>query len=588
MLMTQLRRASRSLWNLKKHILLRNDPEEQGKTSFLLKKPLEFTIIMIDEVFKPCMADSIFWKFMESGFSELYQLEIKIETCNFIFVQDIKDILGDINMQNVTIKNIQCGYYRAYRSKCSPSVRLYTLQNLTNLFGQELETREFGGCKYFVTPKMFAYGADCLVFKIDEDGELDSCDDYPILGLCDFNIYCNFAMRELSVTNFLILIDGVTIGQICERIIPSNLNLIMPGDNVKYECDALMRISEKLKDWQQDAQKYPSRLTEICLKLESYFYNRLIEAEKYLVMGLNPLLQRCKEKGLKLTLKNCKLDVSKHSVWANLGFLVFGNEALVMDNLKLDFIKGFTTEEDCILFNLKHIYMKGQIISILSIDNNGINRSILEPGTIIIPRDKIYKANAILRKILQKDLKSLPEETLTVFIKCSAYKLAKGLLNRVCYLHKDTKISLELTCQEIEDYRNLNRVNLSKCFGVLKRKNLRSLIISENIETSEMLGRLVSCLETQTNLETLELMIEGELIEGKVVKPMKKLFRVLETLPCLNSIDISIEQKYNSVYHNLVKLIKKLIKTKVGADIEIEIGCATYLDRFSWFKQKLK
>ncbi|CAI2365192.1 unnamed protein product [Moneuplotes crassus] len=393
MLMTQFRRASRTLWNLKKHILLRNDPEEQGKTCFLLKKPLKIYIIIDHEFLKSRMTDLVFYKFMESGFSELYQLEIKIEIRKFMLVKDIKGILGDINMRNVTIKNIACSYHKACRSECSLSEQLYLLLNLSNLFGLELETREFGGCKYFIPPKIFDCEIDCPMFRVDEDGKIDYYVDYPVLGSENLNLYCDLAQGGLSVTDFCAHLDTVTIQQVCERIITSNFNLIMPGENIKHECDALMTISEKLKDWQQDAQKYPSRLEQIKFDLSRDLDKKLFEDSEYFLKSLTSFLQSCKQKSLSVLCNKWMRGFFNSKFCADLGFVVVGKKVLVMNNLECYCTREPTIEKNFILSHWEEISLKCQITDIIPLDNIDIDCSILKPCTIIIPRDQITKVN---------------------------------------------------------------------------------------------------------------------------------------------------------------------------------------------------
>ncbi|CAI2385749.1 unnamed protein product [Moneuplotes crassus] len=579
-LMTQLRRASRKLWDKSNHILLRNYPGEDGEETLILQKKL----LRISAVHKGNFLkerDTLrFESFMESDLSTLYKLQIYICCPQKSIIREFFKVFREVDTISWTIEKfeIQLSCY----DSCTTNRRYMfsSLQCLAKFINTQFEVCEFKDRKYLVLPKIFYLCIENGCLNSYEATKFRNAGTNSAFGGEYSNLYKQLVHEGVETTKFLCHLETNTIGQICERVDTSVFKLKLFQENYIRNIDALKEISDKLKSWHREHQEQRRRLKTIYLKLSQSRYCCIIDDKNCLLEGLIALSLSCKESGLNLSISKGTLKDS-NSTSASLCYLVIGNQALVIKKFKCYLYGELLVSRDFIASDQCNIDFNGLVTDVIPLHDTGFENLLKMDRKIIIPVDKILQTKFELEQLWLNKIKSFSWKIRTLSSKIYIKdQLDKNKICEIKALHKDIKIDVDF-----KGYRQIlqkkEKERLNQWITMLKTKKLAFITIQKIYYPLSELENIIGLLHNQTDLESLKFNIKRYCRKGSMTKSIEKLFMALETLPNLKSIDICTRYLSVSDKKAFASLIKEFISRSIGISISIQIGSKIYLDRYS-------
>ncbi|CAI2387148.1 unnamed protein product [Moneuplotes crassus] len=592
-LMTQLRSGSRSLWNLNRHILLRNYPGEEDEVRLILKKKSLQILVALHWKFrinKEHVLDTR--RFMMSEFSKLYQLELKVFEFQLVDQMLLDIIFKGTDMKTVTIKSVSfvCNYYILCNDdfrRYDPTLIFNNMKKLAKVLHNEFEVYELEDCKYFIPPKIFEVRENCLAFKTCGSEGITFWKSYPVCGNEDNEMLEEQRSFCKIITQIMKNLKTTSVEQVFQNILSSVLEIEVSYNGILNKSIALIELSKKLKIWSKYLQARNCRLKTVRLFLSFCRYYGPREESDSLFEPLVPFAQSCIQSGLSLQLKEKYYSNSEPQIQTNLAYWVLEDKALVIKKFEGSFENYFTHKcwayKECLVLHKNSVRINIDIIDVILLDDVGVNKQILKNNKIIIPMKNILSFHKDISQLTLKNIPLLPVKSLTVSI--SLDKATKRILNRIKILHKDTKIKLEAS-RYYEVSRDQDGENLTKFFDTYDSKNLVSLKIHGDLDATNELNQFVEFIQSKKNLKSLEFSISRNWGTQSYSNTIKNLFSTLRSLPNLKFVSISASDPSTSISNYFHEMSKRFISQRLETKIEITIGSKEYLDRCSRLTKK--
>ncbi|CAI2385955.1 unnamed protein product [Moneuplotes crassus] len=589
-LMTQLRRASRKLWDKNKHILLRNYPGEDGEDTLLIQKKL----LKIDTAYHGHFLHKkntlSFESFMESELSKLYKLQIYRCCSQESIIRELFKFFREVDTNCWTIEKIEIKFSRNAFRKASPEYMLSSLHELAKFLKTQfvVHENEYGDLNCISRSKIIYRGSANRHLTLYKDTHFPNSNIVSAFWEEYSKLYDQLTDEGVEAKKFLTHLETNTIDQVCEKAKTSAFKLKLFSMNNINDIVALKGISDKLKGWHRDHQEQIRRLKTIYLRLFQFKYDRSIDNRNCLLNGLITLSRSCKESGLNLIINTARLeDWDKTS--ASLCYLVIGYQALVIEKFECCLYGRPFVDKNFIASDKLNIDFNGCVTDVVSFYDTGLEDLLEMEGKIIIPVNKILQTRFKFGQLCLNEIKSLPWKLTTMSFYFSIENgLIRDAIRKIKALPEDIKIDFYFEGYYCDFLSREEKSNFNIFLKILKTKKLAALTIQKIYNPGFELEDLIDLLHNQTNLELLEFNIMRSRRPGPMINSIKKLFTALETLPNLKSIDICITFLYKCEIETFETLAKKFISRSIGISIRIKFKSEKYLDRYSKLKYVLK